>query len=40
MDRGPCIIGVSTAAAEALGFRRAGLAQVKIDAVSPETREP
>jgi len=44
MDRGPFIRGriidVSTAAAEALGFRDAGLAHVKIDAVSPETREP
>ena len=44
MDRGPFIRGriidVSTAAAEALGFRNAGLAHVKIDAVSPETREP
>ena len=43
MDRGPFIRGrvidVSTAAAEALGFRNAGLAHVKIDAVSPETRE-
>ena len=40
MNRGPFIRGriidVSTAAAEALGFRKA----VKIDAVSPETREP
>jgi rare lipoprotein A len=44
MDRGPFIRGrvidVSTAAAEALGFRYAGLAHVKIDAVAPETREP
>jgi len=44
MDRGPFIRGrvidVSTDAAEALGFRNAGLAHVKIDAVSPETREP
>lgn len=44
MDRGPFIRGrvidVSTTAAEALGFRHAGLAHVKIDAVSPETREP
>ena len=44
MDRGPFIRGrvidVSTAAAEALGFRDAGLAHVKIDAVSAETREP
>ena len=44
MDRGPFIRGrvidVSTTAAEALGFRDAGLAHVKIDAVSPETREP
>jgi rare lipoprotein A len=44
MDRGPFIRGrvidVSTTAAEALGFRRAGLAHVKIDAVSPEAREP
>ena len=44
MDRGPFIRGrvidVSTAAADALGFRDAGLAHVKIDAVSPETREP
>jgi rare lipoprotein A len=44
MDRGPFIRGrvidVSTAAAEALGFRGAGLAHVKIDAVSHETREP
>src|SRR5271165_1888127 len=44
MDRGPFIRGrvidVSAAAAEALGFRNAGLAHVKIDAVSPETREP
>jgi rare lipoprotein A len=44
MDRGPFIRGrvidVSTAAAVALGFRNAGLAHVKIDAVSPETREP
>jgi rare lipoprotein A len=44
MDRGPFIRGrvidVSTAAAEALGFRDAGLAHVRLDAVSPETREP
>jgi hypothetical protein len=44
MDRGPFIRGrvidVSTNAAEALGFRDAGLAHVKIDAVPPETREP
>lgn len=44
MDRGPFIRGriidVSTAAAEALGFRDAGLAHVKIDSVPPETREP
>jgi rare lipoprotein A len=44
MDRGPFIRGrvidVSTAAAEVLGFRSAGLAHVKIDALSPETREP
>jgi rare lipoprotein A len=44
MDRGPFIRGrvidVSTAAAEALGFRDAGLAHVKIDAISAETREP
>jgi rare lipoprotein A len=44
IDRGPFIRGrvidVSTAAAEALGFRDAGLAHVKIDAVLPETREP
>jgi rare lipoprotein A len=44
MDRGPFIHGrvldVSTTAAELLGFRHAGLAHVKIDAVSPETREP
>ena len=44
MDRGPFIRGrvidVSTTAAEALGFRDAGLAHVKIDAVSPETPEP
>jgi rare lipoprotein A len=44
MDRGPFIRGrvidVSTTAAEALGFRDAGLAHVKIDADSPETREP
>ena len=44
MDRGPFIRGrvidVSTAAAEALGFRDSGLAHVKIDAVSAETREP
>ena len=44
VDRGPFIRGrvidVSTAAAEALGFRNAGLAHVKIDAISPETREP
>jgi len=44
MDRGPFIRGrvidVSTTAAEALGFRDAGLAHVKIDAVSPETRDP
>jgi hypothetical protein len=44
MDRGPFIRGrvidVSTAAAVALGFRDGGLAHVKIDAVSPETREP
>jgi rare lipoprotein A len=43
MDRGPFIRGrvidVSTSAAEALGFREAGLAHVKIDAVAPETRE-
>jgi rare lipoprotein A len=43
-DRGPFIRGrvidVSTTAAEALGFRHVGLAHVKIDAVSPETREP
>jgi len=40
MDRGPFIHGrvidVSTAAAKALGFRDAGLAHVKIDAVSPQ----
>ena len=40
MGRGPFIRGrvidVSTAAAEALGFRDAGLAHVKIDAVSPQ----
>ncbi len=44
MDRGPFmrgrVIDVSTAAAVALGFRNAGLAHVKIDAVSPEPREP
>jgi rare lipoprotein A len=44
MDRGPFIRGrvidVSTTAAEALGFRDAGLAHVKIDAISAETREP
>ena len=44
MDRGPFIRGrvidVSTAAADALGFREAGLAHVKIDAASPETRQP
>jgi rare lipoprotein A len=44
MDRGPFIRGriidVSTTAAGALGFREAGLAHVKIDAVSPEAREP
>jgi rare lipoprotein A len=44
MDRGPFIRGriidVSTTAAVALGFRDAGLAHVKIDTVSPETREP
>jgi hypothetical protein len=43
MDRGPFIRGrvidVSTAAAEALGFRNAGLAHVQINAISPETRE-
>ena len=43
MDRGPFIRGrvidVSTAAAQALGFRDAGLAHVKIDAVPPETGE-
>jgi rare lipoprotein A len=43
MDRGPFIRGrvidVSIAAAEALGFRDAGLAHVKINAISPETRE-
>ena len=43
MDRGPFIHGriidVSTAAAEALGFRDAGLAHVKIDALAPEMRE-
>jgi rare lipoprotein A len=43
-DRGPFIRGrvidVSTTAAEALGFRDAGLAHVKVDAVSPETQEP
>ena len=42
-DRGPFIRGrvidVSTVAAEALGFRNAGLAHVRIDALSPETRE-
>ena len=44
MDRGPFIRGrvidVSTAAAEALGFRNAGLAHVKIEALSLETRGP
>ena len=44
MDRGPFIRGrvidVSTTAAEALGFRDAGLAHVKIDALSPETHAP
>ena len=44
VDRGPFIRGrvidVSTAAAEALGFRDAGLAHVTIDAISAETREP
>jgi rare lipoprotein A len=44
MDRGPFIRGrvidVSTAAAVALGFREVGLAHVKIEAVSPETRAP
>jgi rare lipoprotein A len=44
MDRGPFIRGriidVSTAAAEALGFRSAGLAHVKIEALSPEPQEP
>ena len=43
IDRGPFIRGrvidVSTVAAEALGFRNAGLAHVKINAISPETRE-
>jgi rare lipoprotein A len=43
MDRGPFIRGrvidVSTSAAEALGFRNAGLAHVRLEAVSPETRE-
>jgi rare lipoprotein A len=44
MDRGPFVRGrvidVSTVAAQALGFRDAGLAHVKIDVVSQETREP
>jgi rare lipoprotein A len=44
MDRGPFIRGrvidVSSAAAEALGFRNAGLAHVKLDAASPETLGP
>jgi rare lipoprotein A len=43
IDRGPFIRGrvidVSTVAAEALGFRNAGLAHVKINAISPETPE-
>jgi rare lipoprotein A len=44
IDRGPFIRGrvidVSTVAAEALGFRNAGLAHVKINAISPEAHEP
>jgi rare lipoprotein A len=43
IDRGPFIRGrvidISTTAAEALGFRDAGLAHAKIDAVSRETPE-